>query len=69
LRTSALRVKNSGGLVDDETVTVTGDGTYATPTGYTVTPTAAGDYDWHVVYIGDNDSLAEDDATVFVVSP
>jgi hypothetical protein len=41
----------SGSPVDDETVTVTGDGAYTTPTGYTSAP--AGTYSWTASYSGD----------------
>ena len=41
----------TGAAVDTETVTVSGDGTYSTPNGYT--PTAAGTYQWVVSYGGD----------------
>jgi len=49
-----------GGLpVDTETVTVNGNGTYTTPTGFTV-PTGAvgGTYVWHVLYNGDTNNNA-----------
>ena len=49
-----------GGLpVDTETVTVNGNGTYTTPTGFTV-PTGAvgGTYVWHVLYNGDANNNA-----------
>ena len=41
----------SGPPVDDETVTVTGDGSYATTTGYTAA--ATGTYQWTASYSGD----------------
>ena len=44
--------------VDTETVTVTGNGTYTTPTGYTLptTDTVAGVYQWIVSYSGDGNN-------------
>jgi hypothetical protein len=42
----------SNTVVDTETVTVTGDGTYTTPNGYV--PTAAGTYQWVATYTGDS---------------
>ena len=44
----------SGPPVDDETVTVTGDGSYATTTGYTAA--AAGTYQWTASYSGDTNN-------------
>ncbi len=44
----------SGSPVDTETVTVSGNGTYATPTGYT--PTATGTYRWIASYGGDGNN-------------
>jgi hypothetical protein len=41
----------SGSPVDDETLTVTGNGTYTTPTG--ATPAQAGTYSWTARYSGD----------------
>lgn len=41
----------SGAPVNTETVTVSGNGTFTTPTGYT--PTAAGTYNWTASYTGD----------------
>jgi hypothetical protein len=41
----------SGGPVDDETLTVSGDGKYTTPAG--ATPSQAGTYWWTVSYSGD----------------
>jgi hypothetical protein len=47
----------SGLVVNTETASVTGDGTYVTPSGYL--PTVAGTYQWVVSYGGDaNNSLA-----------
>src|SRR5262249_4869033 len=44
-----------GGVVDTETVSVNGNGTYSTPTGFTL-PTSgavAGTYTWTAIYEGD----------------
>jgi len=41
----------TGPPADDETVTVTGNGTYTTPTG--ATPAQAGTYSWTAAYTGD----------------
>jgi hypothetical protein len=48
----------NGNTVDTETVTVNGNGTYNTPTGYTLpTDTAVtGQYTWHAVYSGDGNN-------------
>ncbi len=53
--------------VDTETATVTGNGTYTTPTGFTL-PTAGtvtGTYQWDATYSGDsnNGSVSDNDAT------
>ena len=50
--------------VDTETVPVTGNGTYTTPTGYNVPKTAAavGTYQWNVSYTGDADNAPQSDA-------
>ncbi len=47
-------------LVDTETATVNGDGTYATPTGYKLPTTGnvIGTYQWDVAYSGDVDNTA-----------
>jgi hypothetical protein len=49
--------------VDTETVTVTGNGTYTTPTGYTLpsSGTVTGTYQWDATYSGDgnNSSVSE----------
>ena len=61
--------------VDTETVTVSGDGAYTTPTGYTLptTGTVAGTYQWDASYSGDcnNSAITDDNATdeQVVVSP
>jgi hypothetical protein len=52
-----------GGTVDTETVTVTGNGTYTTPTGFTLptTGTVTGTYQWNATYSGDpNNNTASD---------
>ncbi len=46
----------SGTPVDSETAAVAGNGSYATPTGYT--PTAAGTYWWTASYGGDSSNSA-----------
>ena len=55
---------NSGGTpVDTETVSVSGDGTYVTPTGFTLptTGTVTGTYQWDASYSGDaNNNPASD---------
>ena len=61
-----------GQVVDTETVTVSGDGTYTTPTGYT--PYSAGTYQWEAAYSGDanNDpvnSAGGESETVAQASP
>ena len=53
----------NGTLVDTVTVTVSGDGSYTTPTGYTLptTGTVTGTYQWDASYSGDkNNSVATD---------
>jgi hypothetical protein len=64
--------------VDTETVTVSGNGTYTTPTGYSLpgTGTVTGTYQWDAPYSGDtnNPSVSEDnvsneEATVLIASP
>jgi hypothetical protein len=55
--------------VDTETVAVNGNGTYTTPTGFTLptTGTVAGTYQWTVSYLGDaNNSPATGLASVLV---
>jgi hypothetical protein len=61
-------VAPGGGTVDTETVTVNGDGTYTTPTGYTLPTTAAvtGTYQWNASYTsgnGNNNDASDVDAT------
>ncbi len=50
-------------LVDIESATISGDGSYATPTGYTLptTGTVTGAYQWDVVYSGDAKNNAASD--------
>ena len=64
--------------VDTETVSVSGNGTYTTPTGFTLpsTGTATGTYQWDAIYSGDpNNSAANDtnslneQVTVSLASP
>ena len=54
-------------LVDTETASVSGNGSYATPTGYTLptTGTVTGSYQWDASYGGDtnNNSASENNAT------
>jgi hypothetical protein len=55
-----------GSPVDTETVAVNGNGTYTTPTGFTLASTAAaGTYQWNATYSGD----AGNDPAVDVNSP
>jgi hypothetical protein len=52
-----------GATVDTETVTVDGNGTYTTPTGYTLptTGTVTGMYQWDASYSGDTNNLPASD--------
>src|SRR5262249_2906923 len=53
----------AGGVVDTETVTVNGNGTYTTPTGFTLPAGApvTGTYQWNAVYSGNaNNNTASD---------
>jgi hypothetical protein len=52
-----------GAIVDTESVTVTGDGNYTTPTGYTLptTGTVAGTYQWDASYSGDSNNTPTSD--------
>jgi hypothetical protein len=64
----------NGNTVFTETVAVDGNGTYTTPTGYTVPPGAAtGTYHWNAVYSGDgnNNGVGEfgEPVTVTLASP
>src|SRR5262245_35201833 len=56
-------VAPDGTTVDTETVTVTGDGTYTTPTGFTLpnSGTATGTYQWNATYSGDSNNNATTD--------
>ncbi len=59
-------LKYNGVTVDTETATVTGNGTYSTPTGYTLpsSGTVAGSYVWTATYGGDgNNNSASDPGT------
>src|SRR5262249_16520067 len=53
----------NGSTVDTETVSVNGNGTYSTPTGYTLptSGTVTGTYQWNATYSGDgkNNSVSE----------
>ena len=68
-------VAPGGSAVDTETVTVSGDGTYATPAGYILplTGTVSGTYHWNAAYSGDgtNTPVSETNAPneQVVVSP
>ncbi|HLX24295.1 MAG TPA: DUF11 domain-containing protein [Usitatibacter sp.] len=56
-------------VVDTETVTVNGDGTYATPTGFI--PSVAGTYSWAAAYSGDglnNSATAAPPASALVTT-
>jgi hypothetical protein len=64
-----FRLFHNGGVmpVDTETVTVNGNGTYTTPTGFTLptTGTVTGTYQWDATYGGDtNNSAISDDNAV-----
>jgi len=56
-------VTPNGSTVDSETVTVNGNGTYATPTGYTLptTGTVTGTYQWNATYSGDTNNVSVSD--------
>ena len=51
-------VAPGGATVDTETVTVTGNGSYTTPTGFTLasTGTVTGTYQWNASYSGDGNN-------------
>jgi hypothetical protein len=57
----------NGTLVDTETVNVSGDGSYSTPSGYTLSTTnaVAGTYQWDSTYggNGNNNAVSENNAT------
>ncbi|WP_136607679.1 S-layer homology domain-containing protein [Paenibacillus dokdonensis] len=62
----------SGAVVDTETVAVNGNGTYTTPTGFTLTPSGAvtGTYTWYVLYSGDSNNInstTSNDCSVTVI--
>src|SRR5258708_16465429 len=56
--TTLFRSDPSNSVVDTETVTVNGNGDYATPTGYV--PTVAGTYEWTASYNGDVSNRSEE---------
>jgi uncharacterized repeat protein (TIGR01451 family) len=64
-----------GGTLDTETVTVNGNDTYTTPTGFTLptTGTVTGTYQWNAVYSGDANNAPSSDigslAEQVMVSP
>ena len=51
-------------LVDTESVAVHGNGTYATPTGYTLptTGTVTGTYQWDASFTGDSNNMSASEA-------
>ncbi len=51
--------------VDSETATVTGDGSFSTPTGYTIPTAATGTYQWDASYSGDanNNPVSDTNST------
>jgi protocatechuate 3,4-dioxygenase beta subunit len=53
----------NGTVVDTETVTVNGDGTYSTPNGFSIprTGSVTGTYQWDATYSGDANNLAVSD--------
>jgi hypothetical protein len=53
----------SNNVVDTETVTVNGNGSYSTPAGYTLpaTGTVTGIYQWNAQYSGDTNNTSNDD--------
>ncbi|MGD0875584.1 MAG: hypothetical protein ABSA14_11435, partial [Acidimicrobiales bacterium] len=53
----------SSNVVDTETATVNGNGSYSTPTGYTLptTGTVIGTYQWDASYSGDTDNAGSSD--------
>ncbi len=65
--TITFTLHQGGTLVDTETVAVTGNGTYSTPTGFTppTTGTVAGTYQWDATYSGDtNNNTVSDTGSV-----
>jgi hypothetical protein len=64
--TITFKLHYGGNVVDTETATVTGNGTYSTAAGYTIpsTGTVTGDYYWTADYGGDgNNNTASDDGS------
>jgi uncharacterized repeat protein (TIGR01451 family) len=64
--TITFTLKYKGSTVDTETASVSGNGTYSTPTGYTVpsSGTVTGSYVWTATYGGDgNNNSASDPGT------
>src|SRR5262249_22762946 len=65
----------NGSTVDTETVTVSGNGSYTTPNGFTlpISGTVTGTYQWNAVYNGDgnNNTTSENNNTAerVVVNP
>ena len=61
--TFTLFLNGGGAAVDTESIPVSGNGTYTTPTGYTVpkTPAGVGTYQWDTSYSGDTNNSAEAD--------
>ncbi len=51
-------VAPGGSTVDTETVSVSGNGSYTTPTGYTLPTTVTGTYQWNASYNGDTNNKA-----------
>jgi len=62
--TATFMLFHSGPVVDTETVTVSGNGTYTTPTGYTLpsSGTVTGVYEWLANYSGDTNNNASSTA-------
>src|SRR5262249_31376126 len=58
-------VAPSGVTVDTETVAVNGNGTYSTPTGFTLpsTSTVTGTYQWNATYSGGPNNNANNDVS------
>ncbi len=54
---------DGGATVDTETATVSGDGSYSTPTGYTLPAVPAGTYQWNVTYSGDGNNNSASDVS------
>ncbi len=73
--TITFTLYHGSALVDTETVAINGNGTYSTPTGYTLPPveTVTGTYQWDASYSGDsnNTSTSENNAAAeqVAVSP